>query len=245
MEILGIDIGGSGIKGGLVNVETGELVSERLRLNTPQPATPKAVVATVDALVKRFAWGGVVGCTFPAIMRRGVAHSAANVDSAWIGTNAEELIRQKTGNPSRVINDADAAGVAEISFGAGRDVKGIVVMLTIGTGIGSAIFLDGKLLPNTELGHLELGGKVAEHKASDRVREEEELSWKKWGARLNKYLNHVQFLFSPDLFIIGGGVSKRFDLFSAYLKLSTPIVPAQLKNDAGIVGAAMAAIDLL
>jgi polyphosphate glucokinase len=245
MEILGIDIGGSGIKGGLVNVETGELVGERLRLNTPQPATPKAVASTVEALVKQFAWQGVIGCTFPAIMRHGVAHSAANVDSAWIGTNAEELIQRKTGNPTRVINDADAAGVAEMSFGAGRGVQGVVVMLTIGTGIGSAIFLDGKLLPNTELGHLEIGGKVAEHKASDRVREEEELSWKKWGRRLNKYLNHVQFLFSPDLFIVGGGVSKRFELFSPYLETATPVVAAKLKNDAGIVGAAMAAVNLL
>jgi len=245
MEILGIDIGGSGIKGALVNVETGQLVGERLRIETPQPALPDAVAEVVATLTRNLEWKGVIGCTFPAIMRHGVAYSAANVDSSWIGTNAEALIGGKTGDKVRVINDADAAGVAEMSFGAGKGVNGTVIMLTVGTGIGSAIFLDGKLLPNTELGHLQIKGEVAEHRASDRVREEEELSWRKWGKRLSEYISYVEFLFSPDLFILGGGVSKRFELFSQYLQINTPILPAALKNDAGIVGAAMAAVDLL
>lgn len=245
MEILGVDIGGSGIKGSLVDVKTGELVGERLRIPTPVPATPKAVANTVAELVSQLSWRGAIGCTFPAIMKHGTAYSAANVDQAWIGTNVEQLFTSKTGDRVRVINDADAAGVAEMNFGAGVGISGTVIMLTVGTGIGSAVFLDGKLLPNSELGHLEIRGKTGENRASDRIRETEELSWKKWAKRLNEYIQHVEFLFSPDLFILGGGVSKRFELFSEYLELETPILPAKLKNDAGIVGAAMAAIDLI
>lgn len=245
MEILGIDIGGSGIKGAPVDITTGELVDARFRIPTPDPSTPEAVTDTVAQLVKHFKWNGAIGCTFPAIMKNGVAYSASNVDKAWIGTDVHRLIQRKTGSPVRVINDADAAGIAEMHFGAGRSHQGVVIVLTIGTGIGSAIFLNSNLLPNTELGHLELRGKIAEARASDRAREEGDLSWKKWSKRLNEYLQHLEFLFSPDLFIIGGGVSKRYDKFFPYLELKAEIVPAQLRNDAGIVGAAMAAKELV
>lgn len=241
MKTLGIDIGGSGIKGALVDLQTGELVGERIRIPTPQPATPESVTDVVAEIVEKLNWKGRVGCTFPAIIKHGVAHSAANVDPSWIGTDVEAMISTKTGDSTVVLNDADAAGLAEMRFGAGRGVNGIVMMLTFGTGIGSAVFLNGQLLPNTELGHLELKGKVAEHRASDRVREEKEMSWEKWGKRVSGYLKYLEFLFSPDLFIMGGGVSKKFELFSEFLHLETKIIPAQLKNDAGIVGAAMAA----
>jgi polyphosphate glucokinase len=241
MEALGIDIGGSGIKGAIVNTQNGELTSERIRIPTPQPATPKAVADTVNELVNQLNWQGVIGCTFPAIIKHGVAYSAANVDSSWIGTDVQALITHTTGHKTIVLNDADAAGVAEMRHGAGRNVNGVVIMLTFGTGIGSAFFLDGKLMPNSELGHLELRGKPAEHRASDRIREEEEMSWKKWAKRVSEYMGFVEFLFSPDLFIIGGGASKRYDQFAPYLEINTKFVCAELKNEAGIVGAAMAA----
>lgn len=242
MQILGIDIGGSGIKGAPINVETGEFVAERHRLETPQPAKPQAVAEVVVELVRYFNWHGPVGCTFPAIVKQGVVYSAANVDKAWIGTDAQQLLGRRTDNPIIVINDADAAGIAEMKFGAGRGHEAeIVMMLTLGTGIGSALFVNGTLVPNTELGHLYINGKEAEHIASDRVRREEELGWKKWSKRLNAYLEHLDFLFSPDLFIIGGGVSKKYDKFFPYLGAHGKIVPAQLRNDAGIIGAALAA----
>jgi polyphosphate glucokinase len=245
MEALGIDIGGSGIKGTIVDVNTGQFMAERIRISTPSPSTPGAVARVVAEIVTGFRWSGPVGCTFPAIIKNGVAHSAANVDPSWIGTNVEALISDVTGQRTKVLNDADAAGIAEVHHGAAKGVAGTVIMLTFGTGIGSAFLLDGRLLPNTELGHLEFGGKPAEHRASDRVREEEDLSWKKWGKRVTDYLRYVEFLFSPDLFVMGGGVSKRFDEFSAYIKPNTRVVPAKLRNDAGIVGAAMAAAQLI
>lgn len=245
MEILGIDIGGSGIKGAPVNVETGELAAERYRVDTPAPSTPAAVADAVMELVQHFNWQGPIGCTFPAIMKNGVAHSAANVDKSWIGTDAHRLLQHQTNCPVLVINDADAAGIAEMQFGAGRHFNGFVIMLTFGTGIGSALFIHGQLVPNTELGHLQIRGKDAEHRASARIREEKELSWKRWARLVNEYLQHVEFLFSPDLFIIGGGVSKRYDRFFPYLNLHAEIVPAQLRNEAGIIGAAYAARDLV
>lgn len=241
MQVLGIDIGGSGIKGAPVDMTTGEFAAERIRIETPQPSLPDAVGNAVAELARQFDWKGPIGCTFPAIMKNGVAYSAANVDKSWIGTNAQALIEQKTGCPTIVINDADAAGIAEISFGAGRDRMGVIIMLTFGTGIGSALFLDGKLVPNTELGHLEIRGKQAEHRAAARVRDEKELSWQEWGERVNEYLQYVEFLFSPDLFIIGGGVSKKYEKFFPYLQLHTEIVPAHFRNDAGILGVAYAA----
>ncbi len=245
MEILGIDIGGSGIKGAPVDIETGEFTQERYRLATPQPSKPEAVAETVRDVARFFNWEGPVGCTFPAIVKNGTMYSAANVDDAWIGTNGKALFEETMNLPVHVLNDADAAGIAEMIFGAGRGHKGVVMMLTLGTGIGSAIFVEGKLVPNLELGHLEVRGKSAEDRASDRVRQEKDLSWEKWGRRLNEYLQRLEYLFSPDLFIIGGGVSKRADKFLPLLELNTEIVPAQLQNDAGIVGAALSAMPLL
>lgn len=243
MEILGIDIGGSGIKGAPVNIDAGALSKERHRIPTPQPAKPDAVTDVVAQIVKKhFKWDGPIGCTFPAIIKSGVAYSASNVDKSWIGTDVQRLIQRKTGDPVLILNDADAAGIAEMRYGAGRGHEDdIVVVLTIGTGIGSAVFARGELLPNTELGHLEIRGKIGEKRASDRIREEKDLSWKKWAKRLNEYLQHVEFLFSPDLFIIGGGVSKKYAKYFPYLALKTEIVPAQLRNEAGIIGAAYAA----
>ncbi|OQW95705.1 MAG: polyphosphate glucokinase [Beggiatoa sp. IS2] len=241
MEILGIDIGGSGIKGAPINVENGELMSERYRIPTPQPATPEVVSDTVAAIAQYFNWRGAIGCTFPAVIKQGVAYTAANVDKGWIGTNGEQLISAKTGCPVVLLNDADAAGLAEMEFGAGRGQAGVVIMLTFGTGIGSAIFSAGQLVPNTEFGHMEIRGKEAEHRASDLVRTQEDLNLKKWAVRVNEVLERMEALFWPDLFIIGGGVSKKQDKFLPFLQARASIVPAQLLNQAGIVGAALAA----
>lgn len=246
MEILGIDIGGSGIKGALVDVENGQLTAERFRIPTPQPSTPKKVAKVVAKIAAHFEWENApIGCTFPAVVQNGVTLSAANVDSAWINAPAQTLLSEKTGSPVLLLNDADAAGVAEMAFGAGKTERGVVMMLTFGTGIGSAIFYNGQLLPNTELGHLELRGEDAEDWASDRARKADDLSWHRWGKAVDAYLAHLERLFSPDLFIVGGGVSKKFDKFSAQLHRRARIVPAQMRNEAGIVGAAMAAKTLL
>jgi polyphosphate glucokinase len=247
MQALGIDIGGSGIKGAVVDLETGQLVTERHRIETPQPSKPNAVAAVVAQVVNHFEWRGVIGCTFPAIVRHGVTMTAANVDKSWIGTHAEKLFAEVTGNPVRLLNDADAAGVAEMTYGAGRGRGGVVMILTFGTGIGSAIFHDGKLLPNTEFGHLPMPikGIIAEHYCSDRVRKEDDLKWGEWARRVNNYFEVLELLFSPDVFIVGGGVSKKAEKFIPLLKAQAAIVQAELQNDAGIVGAAMAAHDLV
>ncbi len=245
MITLGIDIGGSGIKGAPVDITTGELQDERYRIKTPQPATPKAVAETVAKLVKHFAYEGPVGAAFPARIKRGVAQTASNIDESFIGTNVEELFEEKTGQPFYVLNDADAAGVAEVHFGAGKGEKGVVLLVTVGTGIGSGLFVDGTLVPNTELGWLMLdNGKLAEPYAADRVRKDEDLSWSKWAGRFQEYLDRVEFLFGPDLIIVGGGISKpsKWDKFAHDLKTSARLVPAQLRNEAGIVGAAQAAL---
>lgn len=241
MQILGIDIGGSGIKGAPVDIETGTLLTERFRLPTPQPSKPEDMADVVAQVIQHFNWHGPVGATFPAIVKEGVVHSAANVDDAWIGTDARALFESKSGCPVTVINDADAAGIAEMTFGAGKGHRGVVVMLTFGTGIGSALFVNGHLVPNTEFGHLEMRGKDAEKRASDRVRQDKDLTWEKWAERVDEYLELVEFLFSPDLFIIGGGVSKKAERFVPLLSTRAQIVTAVLLNDAGIVGAAMAA----
>ncbi|MFF4419023.1 polyphosphate--glucose phosphotransferase [Streptosporangium sp. NPDC001559] len=241
METLGIDIGGSGIKGAPVDVARGELTQERLRIPTPVPSKPKAVAEVVAEIVAHFGWTGQVGVTFPGVVIDGVARTAANVDHEWIGTDARALFAGMTGLPTVVLNDADAAGVAEVAVGAARGEGGVVLMLTFGTGIGSALFVDGHLVPNTELGHLEIKGKEAEKRASDHAREEDELSWSKWAGRVEEYLRHVEALFSPSLIVIGGGVSKKADKFLPLVKLKTRVVPATLQNEAGIVGAAMAA----
>lgn len=241
MIIFGIDIGGSGIKGAPVDITQGELISPYHRIPTPQPSSPDAVAQVVGELVRHFDWHGPVGCTFPAIIKNGVAYSAANVDQAWIGTNADELFEKATNCPAVVLNDADAAGLAEVEYGAGRGVKGVVMLLTIGTGIGSALFVDGKLVPNTELGHMDIRGKEAEHRASDRTRSKKKLNWKQWAGRFDEVLQRMDALFSPNLFIIGGGISKKHAKFLPLLTVRTPVVPAQLLNEAGIIGAALAA----
>ena len=242
MEVLGIDIGGSGIKGAPVDVTRGVLVGERFRVVTPQPSAPPAVASAVAEVARQFDWRGPIGVTFPAIVRHGVTQSAANVDRAWIGTDAQALFTETTRCPVVVLNDADAAGMAEMVFGAGRDVPGVVLMLTFGTGIGSALFIDGRLVPNTELGHLVMHrGTETEHFASDRIRGEKELSWKKWAKRVNEVLAELEALLSPDLFIIGGGISKYYGKFSEYLRAQAQVVPARSLNEAGIIGAAMAA----
>lgn len=241
MEILGIDIGGSGIKGAPVDTEAGIFLADRYRLPTPQPSIPEAVGDVVAQVVAHFDWKGPIGCTFPAVVKHGVVHTAANVDNSWIGTDGQRLLQRKTGHPVCLLNDADAAGMAEMKVGAGKDHSGIVFILTLGTGIGSAVFVNGVLMPNTELGHLELRGKAAEDRASDRIRKEKELTWEKWAERLNEYLHMLEFLFSPDLFILGGGVSSKHGKFLPLLNVEAEIVPARLLNDAGIIGAAMAA----
>ena len=244
--ILGIDIGGSGIKGAPVDINKGVFTADRFRIPTPQPATPDAVAEVVGQIAEHFHYSGPTGITFPAIVKSGVVHSAANVDESWIDTDARALFAPRVGGHALVVNDADAAGVAEVRYGAGKDQPGVVILITLGTGIGTAIFLDGKLLPNTEFGHLKLRGKDAEHRASDKVRDEKDLSWKKWAHALNEFLAEIELLFSPDLLIIGGGVSKKSDKFFPHLKTKTnvPIVPAKMLNAAGIIGAAYLARDL-
>ncbi len=241
MQRLGIDIGGTGIKGALVDTTNGEMLSERVKLDTPQPATPRDVVEVVDQLVDRFDYDGPVGCTFPAVVVRGIVRTAANVDDSWIGTDAASLIGERVGADVVVLNDADAAGVAEMAHGAGRGHDGTVLVLTLGTGIGSALFTDGHLVPNTELGHLEVRGKEAEHRASNSTRKEKDLSWEHYGKKLDEVLRVFEALLSPDLFVIGGGISKKADRYLPELTLEAEVVPAELLNNAGIVGAAMVA----
>ena len=241
MEILGIDIGGSGIKGAPIDIEEGVLVADRYRIPTPQPSVPNDVADVVAEIARHFEWQGPIGCTFPAVVKNGITYTAANVDNAWIGTNAQEILQEKTGCPVLVINDADAAGIAEMQFGAGKGRKGTTIMLTFGTGIGSAIFVNGMLVPNTEFGHMAIRGKDAEDRASDRIRKKENLNWKKWAKRVNEFLGRMEALFSPDLFILGGGVSKKHHNYLHLLNTRAEIVPAESLNEAGIIGAAIAA----
>jgi polyphosphate glucokinase len=242
MDVLGVDIGGSGIKGAPVDLAAGRFAKERLRIETPHPSAPKAVADVVRQIVEHFAWRGPVGVTFPGVVVDGVTRTAANVDKKWIGTDADGLFTEVTGCPVTMLNDADAAGIAEMTYGAGKGRHGVVLMLTFGTGIGSALFVDGTLVPNTELGHLELDGKDAEHRASAYVREAKQLSWEKWAERVERYLRHVDFLFSPGLILIGGGVSKKSEKFLPLIHgVRAEVVPAALHNDAGIIGAGLAA----
>jgi len=241
MHILGIDVGGSGIKGAPVNIETGELLAERIRIKTPKKAEPEPVAEVVKQIAQSFNWEGPIGIGFPAPIKAGVTMMAANVSERWVGLNADALFSKVTGCDCTLVNDADAAGLAEMSFGAGSGQPGTVIMLTLGTGIGSAIFHRGALLPNTEFGHLEIDGEDAEFRASDAARQREDLSWRKYAKRLNKFLKRMDKLFWPDLFIIGGGISKEHEKFLPLLTIETPVIPAQLLNQAGIVGAALAA----
>jgi len=239
--LLGIDIGGTGIKGAPVDLDKGELTTERFRLLTPKPATPEAVAKTVAEVVKHFGYEGRVGCTFPAVVKHGVVHTASNVDKSWIGTDARAAFEEATGCTFTITNDADCAGVAEMQFGAGAGRMGVVIVATLGTGIGTAVFHDGKLLPNTELGHIEIRGKDAEDRAADSVREAKKLDWKQWAKRVDEYLDQLERLMWPDLVIIGGGVSKKGEKFIPLLTPRCEVVAAKLLNEAGIVGAALTA----
>lgn len=235
----GIDIGGSGMKAAPVDLATGALATERLKIATPQPSTPDAMAEVVTRLLDHFEWSGHAGVTFPGVVHHGVARSAANVDKAWIGTDIDAVFTEASGRQVTVINDADAAGLAEMRYGAGCERDGVVMLFTFGTGVGSALFLDGKLVPNTELGHMELDGQEAEKHTAASARDREDLSWKAWAQRVDRYLERIVFLFSPDLIIVGGGVSRKADKWMSYLEVGVEVVPAALTNDAGIVGAAL------
>jgi polyphosphate glucokinase len=239
--VLGVDIGGSGIKGAPVDLATGQLAAGRVRLPTPAKAAPDAVAEVVVDVLDQLGLPGPVGITLPAVVRHGVAQTAANIHQMWIGTDAVDLFRQATGRPVAVINDADAAGVAELRFGAGRDQAGVVLMITLGTGIGSALFVDGVLVPNTEFGHLRMHHGDAEDWAAESVRENDHLSWGEYATRLQEYLKLVESLLWPDLIIVGGGVSRKAEKFLPHIHLRAEIVAAQLLNNAGIVGAALSA----
>ena len=241
MAILGIDIGGSGIKGAPVDTVRGELLEERHRVPTPQPSDVTGVIEAAAEVAGKFTGYDRVGVTFPGVVVDGVTRTAANVDKSWLDAPAADLFSERLGKPVTVLNDADAAGVAEVAFGAGKGQPGLIMMLTFGTGIGSALFVDGTLIPNTEFGHLELDGKDAELRASDRIREQEDMSWEKWAGRVREYLRHVEMLLSPRLFIIGGGVSRKSERFLPLIDIRTPMVPATLLNNAGIIGAAVTA----
>jgi polyphosphate glucokinase len=240
-KALGIDVGGSGVKGAIVNTVTGTLLSERYRVKTPWPATPRAVAQAIRRIVRHFAWKGRIGVGMPGPIKDGKLMLILNLDKSWTGVKAHNVYAKATGMPVVVLNDADAAGLAEMRFGAGKGVQGTVVMVTLGTGIGSSVFCNGKLLPNTELGQIEIRGKNAELHASARIRKEKNLSWEKYSRRLQDYFSMIELLFWPDLIIVGGGISRKSKKFVPNLKLHTRIVPALLKNEAGIIGAALTA----
>ncbi len=242
MKILGIDVGGSGIKGAIVDTSKGVLLTERFRIPTPQPATPNAVIDTIIEVIHHFGWQGQVGIGFPAAVVNEVVRTASNIDQSWIGVNAAEKIEKASGCPTNLVNDVDAAGYAEMKFGAGKNEEGIVLIAAFGTGIGTAIFHNKKLLPNTELGHIYLDNTIkGEDFAAHSVREKNDLNFETWGKRVHTYLSHLEKLFYPNLIIVGGGVSKKFDQFKSFINLETPIVPAKNRNHAGIIGAALAA----
>lgn len=241
-EVLGIDFGGSGIKGAPVDTKRGKLLDKRYRIETPSPASPEDVSTVIKEIVNYFKWNGPLGVAFPTVVQNGIIKTAANIDKSWIGVNASELIKSKTNLPTYVVNDADAAGMAEMKFGAGKDRLGSVLMVTVGTGIGTVLFTRGKLVTNTELGHIYLkSGIDAEEYASDAVRKKENLDWKEWAQRFDVYLHEMHRLFWPELIIIGGGISKKPENFISYITVDTEIVMAQSKNEAGIIGAAVAA----
>lgn len=242
-QVFGIDIGGSGIKGAPVDLEVGDLTEKRKRIETPQPSTPDAVMDVAAQVIEHFAFEGRVGCALPAVVVDGVAHSAANIDPSWIGTNGRALLEDRTKCDVTLLNDADAAGLAEMRFGAGQNEDGLVILLTFGTGIGSAVFYRGQMLPNTEFGHLKFRGMEAEHYAAARLVEREDMNIDWWAQRVNEYLQHLDFIFTPSLFIFGGGISKRWTDFSQFFNTRARIVPAELRNNAGIVGAALAAYE--
>ncbi len=245
--VLGIDIGGSGIKGAIVDIKTGEPETDRFRIPTPNPSTPEAVTDTINQIAKHFSWKGHIGVGFPGVIQHGVVKTAANVDGGWVNVNLEKLMNKRTGSKCIAINDADAAGMAEMKYGAGKKNKGVVIMLTVGTGIGCALFTNGKIVPNCECGHLCLPGDIedAEKWASDAARKNFDLDWDEWMQRLKKYVNYIEDMFWPDLIIIGGGIAKKLQKNGIPFETRTKIVPARLLNEAGIIGAAVAAKKLL
>ena len=243
MEVLGIDIGGSGIKGAIVDTKTGDLISERHRIPTPQPATPDNIARTIKEIVDHFNWKGKAGSGFPTPLAHGKCLSGSNLHPSLKGVQIDELFKKVSGIDFTVINDADAAALAEINFGAGKNKDGLVAVITLGTGIGSGLFFNGDLIPNTELGHVVYKGEPFENYAADSIRKNEDLSYKKWGKRLDKYFKHIELILSPDLFIIGGGASKKMDRYIDEVKINAPIIPAENKNEAGIIGAAIAAAE--
>jgi polyphosphate glucokinase len=242
MNVFGIDIGGSGIKGAPVDTQSGELLEERVRIKTPKPATPEAIVETAVEVIREAGWEGPVGCGFPAVVKDGVVQTAANIDRAAIGFDLREAFQRELDAPVSVVNDADAAGLAEIRWGAGKDEDGVVLMLTLGTGIGTSLFVGGRLVPNTEFGHIEVRGKDAEHRAADSARKRDDLSWNEYAKRLDEYLHRIEFLLWPDLIVIGGGISKKSEKFFPHLTARTKVVAAEMHNNAGIAGAALAGI---
>jgi polyphosphate glucokinase len=236
----GVDIGGSGIKGAPVDLRAGRLRTERLRIPTPRPSTPEAVLAAVGEVLTQFGNPKRFGVTFPGVVKNGTVRTAANVDAGWVDFDAVLALRESTGADVAVLNDADAAGLAEARFGAAKGQGGVVIMLTLGTGIGTAVLIDGKLVPNTELGHLEIDGRDAETRASDSARGRDDLDWQHWAKRLSKYVRHLEALLWPDMIIFGGGVSKKSEKWLPLVRhVRTPMVPATLANDAGIIGAAL------
>lgn len=239
-NILGVDVGASGIKGAIIDIRTGTMLTERLRLPTPDPSTPAAMAATFSELVQSFSWNGLIGVGFPAIVKNGVAQTAANIDKSWIQTSIEATFSAASGCPVKVLNDADAAGIAEMHFGLGKDVEGTAILITIGSGLGSALFVDGKIVPNTELGHLYLKGHdmVVEQYASNNAKDRDGLNWEEWATRFNAYLNHLELLFSPNLILLGGGTSKYFNEYARFFTVKAPVQPAQFLNSAGMIGAA-------
>lgn len=242
MEILGLDIGGSGIKAAPVNIETGELMAERFRVPTPRPTKPESVAEAVLTLIEHFDWKGPVGCGFPTVVNNGQCMTKSNIHKSWVGVHVDQLLAEKTGLPVTVINDADAAGLAEMTFGAGKGKMGLVVTVTIGTGLGTGVFYNGQLIPNFELGRIYYkNGEIIEFFAADSARKNENLSYKTWGKRFNKFLKHTVRIISPDLFILGGGASKKLDRFENEITVDVPVIVAENKNEAGIIGAAVAA----
>jgi polyphosphate glucokinase len=241
VQVFGIDVGGSGVKGAPVDLQTGDLAANRLRIPTPRPSTPEAVAGAIAQIVESHGWNGPVGVTIPSVVRSGVVETAANIDDGWVGLDAAAMLSDRLEMPVTVVNDADAAGLAEARYGAAKGVDGVVILLTFGTGIGSAYLHDGRLIPNTELGHLIFKGQQAEHYAAGRLvkRGELEIDW--WARRVDELLGYIEELFWPDLFVFGGGISKRFETYSHHFTTQAPIVPAVLRNQAGIVGAAFAA----
>ena len=242
----GIDFGGTGIKGAPVDLDRGALAGERARIKTPSPSTPEAVAEVFVELLGRYPdSSGPVGVTVPGVVRHGVVRSAANIDEAWVGTDADRLFTEATGREVHVVNDADAAGLAEVRYGAAKGRSGLVIVTTLGTGIGSALVHNGVLVPNSELGHLEIDGHDAESRAANSAREREDLSMTRWAKRLTTYYRTLEMLFSPDLIVVGGGISKQSEDFLPLIEIETEIVPATLLNKAGMVGAALCAVEEL